>query len=109
MGLIGKPIITSTAAPSICMLARLSSVDRGIGGVGMNKGKNKDRTRTTKDIVTKMRAGLRTVLARIRNKMLAPAQKIMLKMTTSVAGSGLTSGGGNSSGAINSMPTKSSR
>jgi len=56
------------------MLARLASVDTGIGGVGMKKGKNSERNNTTKDIVTNTGAGRRTVLAIIMKTMVAPTQ-----------------------------------
>jgi hypothetical protein len=96
---------TSTAAPRICMLARLNFVAIGIGGVGIKSGNIRESNMTTMDIITKTRAGRRTVLAMIRKTRLAPIQKMELKMITSVAGSGLTSGDGNCSGAMNSIPT----
>jgi hypothetical protein len=47
-----------------------------------------------------MAAGLRIVFATMRKTGLAPVQKKMLKITTSVTGSGLSSGGEDASGAI---------
>ncbi len=91
------------------MLTRLSSVAKGIGGVGLMRGRKRESTRTTKDIVAKTRAGRRTMLATIKKTTLAPAQKTILKVTISVAGGGLPSGGGNCSRAMNSMPAKSLR
>lgn len=113
MGLISKPMATnkgtSTAAPIKYMRVRLSFVAVGIGGVGIIRDINKDRINIAVEIPTFSVAGLRVVLARIKNNMLAHTQKIKLKIITSVTGSGLTSGGGNSSGAINSIPTRSLR
>ena len=109
MGLMNKPMATnkctSTAAPIKCMRARLSFV--AVGGMGIIRGINKDTINIAVEIPTFSVAGLRVVLARIKNNMLADTQKIKLKIITSVAGSGLTSGGGNSSGAMNSIPTNS--
>ena len=83
------------------MLTRLHFVAMGMGGVGALRGKNTDRIKSTREITKKIRTGLRVVLATMRNTTLAPTQNTILKMTTSLAGSGLTSGGGNSSSAMN--------
>ena len=83
MGSIGRPMVTnngmSTAAPRMCMLARLNSVRMGIGGVGVKNGKNRESNRATKDIVTNTKAGRRTVLAMIR-KLLRPDMTKTLMM-----------------------------
>ena len=97
---------TSTTAPSMCILDILSFVAIGIGGVGARSGRNKDKTRTMVHIQTNNRAGRRAVLATSKKTRLAPIENMRLKMTTSVTGRGLTSGGGYWSRAMNGTPKK---